>query len=61
MQSLDVFDSVVFVGLGWFAAVHLLDGFKALLLQVGPVGEEADYPGERVTEVDTCRNFSESS
>lgn len=52
MQSLDIFDAVEFVGPRWFAVVHLMDSFKAILLQIGPVGKVADKPSKRVAEVD---------
>jgi hypothetical protein len=53
MQSLDISNAVKFVGLRWFSIVHLTNSLKAILLQIGPVGEVADDPSERVTKVDT--------
>lgn len=51
VQSLDVFDTVVLVRLGWLAVVHFTDSLEAILLQVWPVGEVTDDPGERVAKV----------
>ena len=53
MQCLNVSDAVELVGPRWFAVVHLTNSLKAILLQIGPVGEVADEPCERVTQVDT--------
>ena len=56
MQSLDVCNSVEFMRLGWFAAVHLLNSFETILLHIGPVCEVTDYPSEGITEVDSSSN-----
>ena len=52
MQSLDISDTVEFVGPRWFAVVYLANSLKTVLLQIEPVGEVADDPSERVAEVD---------
>lgn len=51
VQSLDVSNTIKFVGPRWFAFVHIANGFKAILLQIGSVGEVADDPSEGVAEV----------
>ena len=57
MQSLDVSDTVEFVGPWWFTVVYLTDSFEAVLLQIGPVGEVADNPSEQVTKVDASSDW----
>jgi hypothetical protein len=52
MQSLDESDAVEFVGHRWFVIIHLTNSLKATPLQIGPVGEVADDPSERVADVD---------
>ena len=60
MQSLNIFDTVEFVGSGWFAVVNLTNSFKAILLQIGSVGKVADDPSKRVAEVDASRDCPRS-
>lgn len=58
MQSLDVSDAVEFMRHRWSAIVHLTNSLEAILLEIGPVGEVADDPSERVAEVNAssdCR------
>lgn len=51
MQSLDVFDTVVLMWLGWLAIVHLTDCLVPILLQVGPACKISDDPSERVAKI----------
>lgn len=57
VQGLDIFDTVEFVRLGRFAAIYLTNGLVAILLEVGPVGEIADDPSERVAKVDASSDY----
>lgn len=61
MQSLDVSDAVEFMRHRWFAVVHLTNSLEAILLQIGPVGEVADDPSERVAEVNASSDYDERS
>ena len=52
VQSSDILDTVEFMGLGWFAVIHLTNSLETVLLQIGPIGEVAEGPSKRVAEVD---------
>lgn len=57
VQSLHIFDPVVFVRLGRLALVHFLNSLVTIILQVGPVCKVADDPSERVAQVDTRSDY----
>lgn len=61
MQGLDIFNSIVFVRLWWFAIVYLTDGFVAVFLQVRPVGKITNNPSKRVAKIDPSSNCREMS
>ena len=57
MQSLYVVNAIEFVGSRWFAVIHLINRFKAILLQIRSICEKADDPGERVAEIYASSNY----
>jgi hypothetical protein len=56
VQSLDIFDTVILVRLGGLAVVHFTDSLIPIFLQIWPVGEVSDDPGERISQINASGN-----
>lgn len=56
MESLDIFDTVILVRLGWLTVVDLTDGLVPILLQIRPTCQISNDPSERVAKVYTSSN-----